>query len=477
MIIKYFLIAIIAMALCLFFIFVFPNSVGDGTIYMLVANNILNGCGVSMSELGGEACIPHFGGNQGPGYPAFIALIWSFSGHSNLAVRLVQATLYVISIIYLVHALRHHTKSLNQALVVGFILAVSPLHMAWSRFILTETLTLAGTLWVFAELVKSFDNCKLRVFPIGLALIAATFIRLDAILLVIPIALTAFMIHRPFEAFKRGLVISLVLAIPWFGWLARNAHVGLDNIFKPVIVEIFEESPGIFNWTRTWSTTQYSSNAVHYPVYNLAYDEIRINNKAYSSQEEMKAVNALIKELQNFINKPFPKHIDNQFAVLAENRKFEQPFKFFFIVPMKRIINFWFYFNAGYGWPEFGNRLSAQDRLDLSEGGYVKKLQLVKDYPIIATGRIITQIWKLLLYLGFGLSLWLTFKNKALRHRKLVFLVLSFIVVRSYLAGYMNIVEARYSIMQMPLIELMVALVFTEALSNWRANRVVLSVK
>ena len=90
MIIKYFLIAIIAMALCLFFVFVFPNSVGDGTIYMLVASNILNGCGVSMSELGGEACIPHFGGNQGPGYPAFIALIWSLSGHCNLAVRLVH---------------------------------------------------------------------------------------------------------------------------------------------------------------------------------------------------------------------------------------------------------------------------------------------------------------------------------------------------------------------------------------------------
>ena len=163
--------------------------------------------------------------------------------------------------------------------------------------------------------------------------------------------------------------------------------------------------------------------------------------------------------------------------MLAENRKIEEPFNSFFIIPMKRIVNFWSNFNAGYGWPGFGDRLSAQDRLDFVEGGVVEKLKLVKNYPVISTGRIITQTWKLLLYLGFGLSLWLTFKNKYSRHRKLVFLALSFIAVRSYLAGYMNMTEARFSVMQMPIIELVVVLVLTDALSNWRANRVVLSNK
>ena len=301
--------------------------------------------------------------------------------------------------------------------------------------------------------------------------------RLDAILLVVPISLAAFIIHKPSEAIKRGLAIGLVLALPWSGWLARNTQVGLDNIFKPIIVELYEKTPGIFSWTSTWSTTQYSSNAVHFPVFTLAYDEIKIDAKAYSSQEELETVNALIEELKNFKNTPFPKDIDNRFAVLAENRKVEDPLRSFFIIPMKRIVNFWLNFHAGYGWPGFGAQLSAQDRLDLVEAGVVEKLQLVKDYPVIVTGRIITQTWKLLLYLGFGLSLWLSFKNKTSRHRKLVFLALSFILVRSYLAGYMNIIEARYSVMQMPIIELVVVLVLTDALSNWRANRVMLSNK
>ena len=465
------------MASCLYFVLALPESGGDGLVYMLVANNILNGCGVSMSEQGVVACVPHFGGHQGPGYPAFIALIWSLSGNSDLAVRLVQTTLYVISILYLVNGLHRYTSSLNQALIVGLVLAVSPLHVAWPRFILSETLALSGTLWVFAELVKSLHTKRLHIIPIGLALITATFMRLDAILLVAPVSIAAFMIHKPLEAIKKGLAIALVLAIPWSGWLARNIMVGLDNIFKPSIVKQKEKTPGIFSWTSTWSTTQYSSNAIHWPVYTLAYDKIRIDDKAYSSQKEMEKVNALIEDLQNFKNKPFPKSIDNQFAVLAKNRKTDNPFKSFLIIPMIRIVNFWSNLNAGYGWPGFGAQLSAQDRLDLVEGGVIKKLQLVKDYPVITTGRIITQTWKLLLYLGFGLSLWLSFKNKTLRHRQLVFLALSFIVVRSYLAGYINITEARYSIMQMPIIELVVVLTLKDALSNWRENRMVRSDK
>ena len=468
---KYFAIAVITMAPCLFFVLTMPESGGDGIVYILVANNILNGCGVSMSEVGVQECIPHFGGNQGPGYPAFIALVWSLSERSDLAVRLVQTVLYVISVVYLVDGLYRYTSSSKQALIIGLVLAISPLTVAWPRFILGETLALAGTLWVFAELLKSIHNNKLRLIPIGLALIMVTFIRLDAILLVVPISLAAFMIHNPTEGIKRILIIGLILALPWSGWLARNYLVGLDNIFKPVIAEQYEKTPGIFNWTSTWSTTQYSSNAVHYPVFTLAYDEIKIDKEAYSSSGEMETVLALLKELKNFKNKPFPKYIDNRFAELAKNRKTQDPFKSFFIVPLKRITNFWLNFNAGYGWPSLGNQISAQDRLSLASASVVEKLQLIKSYPLVVTGRIITQTWKLLLYLGFGISICLVLINSASRYKKLMVLILSFVLVRSYLAGYLNIVEARYSIMQMPVLELFVVLVLTETISNWRANK------
>ena len=469
---SYLLIALIASFPCVFFIFAFPEYGGDSRVYALVANNILEGCGVSISELGSDICVPHFGGNQGPGYPAFIALIWSLSGHSDLAVRLVQAMLYIMSIVFVVNSIHHYTSSLKKALIVGLVLAISPLHVAWPRFIFTETLALAGTLWVFGELIISLHNRKLRILPIAIGLICVTFIRLDAILLVIPVCITAFIIHRPLDAVKRGLVVGMVLAVPWCGWLVRNAHVGLENVFAPVAVSLYAKAPGMFSWVKVWSTNQYSSIGVHFPVYNGAYDKISVDEKAYSTPKERELVTALLKELQTYKNKPFPNHIDSKFSLLAKSRIKADPFEYFITVPIKRIFNFWANPNAGYGWPGFGDILTAQERLDIMEAGIIEKAVLIKDYPVIVTGRIITQIWKFLFYLGLILTLWLSFKNKIYTDRKLIYLAFSFVLARSYFAGYLNLTEARFSVMQMPIIEIIVTLVLIDAFSKWKISRV-----
>jgi hypothetical protein len=469
---SYLLIALIASIPCIFFIFAFPEYGGDSRVYTLVAKNILYGCGVSISELGSDICVPHFGGNQGPGYPAFIALIWSLSGHSDLAVRLLQAIIYIMSIVYVVNSIHQYTSSLKKALIVGLVLAISPLHVAWPRFIFTETLALAGTLWVFGALILSFHNRKLRILPIGIGLICVTFIRLDSILLVIPVAITAFIIHKPLDAVKRGLIVGMILAVPWCGWLARNAHVGLENVFVPVAVSLNAKAPGMFSWVRVWSTNQYSSIGVHFPVYAGDYDKISVAEEAYSTPKEREIVTALLKDLQTYKNMPFPPHIDSKFSLLAQSRIKADPLEYFIIVPVKRIFNFWSNPNAGYGWPGFNDILTAQDRLEIMEAGVIAKLVLLKDYPAIVVGRIIVQSWKFLLYLGLILTLWLSFKNNIYTDRKLIYLALSFVLARSYLAGYLNLTEARFSVMQMPIIEIVVTLVLIDAFLKWKTSRV-----
>src|SRR5688572_23607119 len=70
-----------------------PATEGDGDVYGLVAENILrNGC-VSMSDPTTAACIPHWGGNQPPGYPLMIALAWGLSGHAPIAPLVLQSLL------------------------------------------------------------------------------------------------------------------------------------------------------------------------------------------------------------------------------------------------------------------------------------------------------------------------------------------------------------------------------------------------
>ena len=76
------------------FILFFPEYGGDYEIYTTVAKNILNGCGVSLSDPLSEQCIPHFGGNHGPGYPLFISIGWLIFNNSDTAIRIMQSIIF-----------------------------------------------------------------------------------------------------------------------------------------------------------------------------------------------------------------------------------------------------------------------------------------------------------------------------------------------------------------------------------------------
>ena len=74
--------------------------------------------------------------------------------------------------------------------------------------------------------------------------------------------------------------------------------------------------------------------------------------------------------------------------------------------------------------------------------------------------------------LRFNSKLWLSFKNKIYTDRKLIYLALSLVFARSYLAGYLGLLEARFSVTQMPIIEIIVTLSLIDAFSKWKKSRV-----
>ena len=74
-------------------------------------------------------CVAHFGGNHGPGYDAFIALIWYFFNESNSAVRIIQSLIYSFFIIYFLIAIKKFIKgkSFNNSIwyCISFISIIS----------------------------------------------------------------------------------------------------------------------------------------------------------------------------------------------------------------------------------------------------------------------------------------------------------------------------------------------------------------
>ena len=468
----YWVLALAAIIPRFLFIFFASESVGDGKAYETAAENILSGCGVSLSPIGSGECVPHFGGNQGPGYPAFIAFFWWVSGHSDLIVHLAQGIFYVIALIYLIDAVRLYTSSSKLALLTGLLLAFSPLQVAWPRFIFTETLALAGTLWVFAELLRSLHESKLRIVPIAFALIAATFIRLDGILLAIPVAATGLIIHRPLDAIRRGLVIALILGLPWGGWILRNAHVGLTNIFAPPVLCITDErNRGFCAWGKTWLTNQYQFAAMQWTAATYSYDAIRIDESVYRTKKEKETVRALLDELKKYSGEPFPTHVDDQFASLAEERIKAEPLTYFLFNPVKRIWALWSNLNDSFAWPiGFGGLLSPQDRLDIVKGGIRSKLLLLKKYPVQTIGKIFVNGWKVILYFLFMVAAVVVYKKKEAKYRDVMTLALSFVIARSIFSGLLGHVETRYILMQMPIFEFVVVLVIASEIIQRRSR-------
>ena len=98
-------------------------------------------------------CVPHFGGNHGPGYPFFISMVWSIFNYSDNAVRIIQSIVYSGVGIYLLHSTYVLTKNKKIILYLLFILALSPLLVAWPRYVQTETLSIAAAIYLLSELI------------------------------------------------------------------------------------------------------------------------------------------------------------------------------------------------------------------------------------------------------------------------------------------------------------------------------------
>ena len=182
-----------------------PGFGGDSARYILVAPNILfNGC-VSISDPQTSACIPRWGGNQFPGYPVFMAIAGWLAGLKATApsltfampVIVLQAVTIGFAVAHLGRAVEELTNSRLAGLICALSVGFSPLQFAWSRWLLTETLSTALAIWVLAELLLSLRDRRLRILPLAIALAAGFFVRFDAIALCAAVVPVAFAVHSP----------------------------------------------------------------------------------------------------------------------------------------------------------------------------------------------------------------------------------------------------------------------------------------
>ena len=442
----------------LVFVLMFPTGGGDWDIYSVVADNILRGCGVSLSVPGGAECVPHFGGNHLPGFPAFVALIWFVFDHSNAAVRFSQLLLYAVALARLMVAARSYTQSGRAALLIGLVMALSPLQVAWPRYTQTETLTLAAVIWFFAEILASFAERRFRAIPIGLAILAATFLRLDGIMLCVPAAIAGFSLHSPLDAIRRGVLAAMIVTLPIAGWTARNIAVGISVFPAPLVMPDNAAAPyGYLGWGATWVSEEYQRMGWAWPVNRFVYKSIVIDDKAFDSPEEKQRVTGWLADLAKYDGKPFPADIDNRFAELARERATRAPFRTYVILPAARAVALWRNPFSSFGWPNELPTVGHQQRLEVSRhvGGMV---DLARQYPVQAGTKAVTAAYRFALFVAFILLILGSFTSRFASVRPVIWIVVAWLAARTLFFAVTNNVETRYTAPTTPAIELVVAL-------------------
>ena len=453
-------VAVLAFFARLPFILLFPTTGGDADVYSTVAQNIISGCGVSLSDPASGACIPHFGGNQGPGYPFFMAAVWFLSSHSDMAVRLLQAAFLAGAIGFAAYALATLT-SRRAGTVLGLVLALSPLELAWPRYLQTETLSLAAVICFFALVILSIRDKRMHIVAIGATLAIGTFIRLDLVSLTIPVAVLAFALYDVQTALARGTIVAIILAIPWAGWTIRNVAVGLPRLYPTAMtVPDNKRAPvGYASWVRTWLVYEYERPGALWGPNRFNYSGIYIPDRAYNSKKEKQEVTKLLERLKTYEGQPIPKDIDDAFAQIAREQRERYPFRYFVVNPAIRSVQLWSNPFSSFGWPDEmpSVALSDRERLAVAQGGLQGKLMLAKRFPIRAVAKAITGLYRFALLAVFLLGcLYAAFGVRDRSVRILVLTAFSFFAGRTLLLAFIANIETRYTVQLVPAMEIVV---------------------
>jgi hypothetical protein len=446
-----------AIALRLIFIWGAPAIEGDGVVYTTVALNILrNGC-VSLSDPMLGACVPHWGGNQLPGYPIFIALSWALTGEWLLAPLVAQSIVFGVATAYVVKALMLSGNGLRVAMFAAAVLILSPTQIAWPRMLLTETLAASAALWILAATIRSLSEGRLRTIELGLAFAIGFFIRYDFVFLAVPIAVLGFYLHAPTQALRRGITVALIAAIPFGAWTMRNAAVGLSPLPPFGLDSNGHALPsGVLRWIGTWVVSPYDLPVSVWPLATGDYANIQPPDRAFANPAEREAVADLLAKLGPTRVGQLPPEIDADFANLADVRRRESPVQQRIVLPLRRAAEMWLSPLPSIGWPgEIGVGRSAL--LAAAKAGDVTALiQFVQENagPAIAKGLVAA--WRYAVLGGLAFIIVATVLGYR-RAPPLIWLAAALGLVTTGVLASAMLVEARYLVPTMTWLEVAVA--------------------
>lgn len=341
------LILLLAFALRLVLAIGFPREAGDELRYTAPAVNMLAGRGFSADV--SEPIRPSE--HTVPAYPIFIATVYFVFGQHNVAVRIAQSAVDLITCLLvafisfrLAPPSQKRSAAMSALIIYG---CLSWFTVSWTRYILTETLATLVTVLAVAVSIMAFRTERWRWPVVGLICGVALLTRADAVLLVAAFGL--FLTFRIVRRRSAKSVISLLLfcsTIPVVlaPWIIRN-YIALGK-FQPLASPTGRPhgeyvADGYMRWVGTWMTDQ-----THYKAYEPVldpgqgtFDPHELPDGAFDSAAERKQVFQLFAQYDR--EGKLTPEMSESFRTIANERIKRKPLRFFIWLPSRRIAGMW----------------------------------------------------------------------------------------------------------------------------------------
>ena len=353
---------LVAFAVRLYFILKFPFfDAGDTPIYQELAHNWLAHGIYGLRIFGHVAAVDM----RTPGYPTFLAAIYSVFGESARAVMIAQAGLDVLGCVLvaaIAAVLAPKASRRRAAFAALWLGAICPFTANYTAVVLTETLATFLTALALLVLIEAFRQEHLgprlesgsksmtpamRWLLGGIVVGFGTLVRPEAPLILAGAGVVlVFLWWRPADWRKlarAGLLMTLGLGLPLVPWAARNWRV-LHKV--QFLAPRYSELPGeftphgFFSWEKTWL---WRFRDVFLVSWNLNGEEISPQSlppSAFDSAAERERVASLLDQYNDTVN--MTPELDRQFAEIARGRTERHPLRTYAEVPFLRGVSMWF---------------------------------------------------------------------------------------------------------------------------------------
>jgi 4-amino-4-deoxy-L-arabinose transferase-like glycosyltransferase len=345
----FFLLATIAaLALRLFFVFRFPHVAGDTFVYGDIAKNWLHHGMYALTD--DDIVRPTL--IRLPGYPAFLAAMFSVFGQEHYTAVMIAQALIDTNTCLVVAALALELMNTRAAKAAYLLAALCPFTANYAASPLTETLAICCAAHAFYYGVRALKalgrgESGIRFWVLaGFWTAAGILLRPDGglVLASLGMALLVSLFHL---ANKRQVVVACaLLAItslsPLAPWAVRNWRT--FHVWQPLAPR-YANAPGEFvpsgfnHWVKTWMVDYVSVAEVYWNVDGEPLDATKLPDRAFDSRLEYDRTQDIIASYNQQLY--IDPEMDAQFEQLARERVKHSRFRYFIRLPSMRIADMW----------------------------------------------------------------------------------------------------------------------------------------